>query len=77
MPTESDDVSLHKAGRIGTDAARDMIAMTGFRNVAVHEYQALDLGVLRAIVEDRWRSLVRYCGELGLRIEPKPKNARN
>ncbi len=48
-----------------------MIAMTGFRNIAVHEYQALDLAILRAIVEDRWRSLVSFCRELGIRIDPR------
>jgi len=48
----------------------DMIAMAGFRNVVLHEYQALDMAILRNIVEERWRSMVIYCRELGIRIEP-------
>jgi uncharacterized protein YutE (UPF0331/DUF86 family) len=73
MPQTSSDAFrlLQKAGHIGTDTVRDMIAMTGFRNIAVHEYQALDLAILRAIVESRWRSLVVYCRELGIRIDPR------
>jgi uncharacterized protein YutE (UPF0331/DUF86 family) len=47
-----------------------MIAMTGFRNIAVHEYQQMDMSVLRNIAETRWRSLVAYCQVLGVRIEP-------
>ena len=73
MPQTSSDafVLIQKAGLIEKDTVRDMIAMTGFRNIAVHEYQALDLTILRAIVEDRWRSLVNFCRELGIRIDPR------
>ena len=73
MPQTSSDAFrlLFNAGRIDKDTARDMVAMTGFRNIAVHEYQAMDMSVLRAIGEERWRSLVVYCRELGLKIEPK------
>lgn len=72
MPQTSSDAFslLQKAGLISLETVRNMTAMTGFRNIAVHEYQALDLSILRAIVETRWRSHVFYCHELGVRIEP-------
>jgi len=72
MPKTSADAFelLRRAGLIGRESARDMMAMVGFRNIAIHVYQDLDLRVLRAIVEERWRSLVRYCSELGLKILP-------
>jgi uncharacterized protein YutE (UPF0331/DUF86 family) len=72
IPQTSSDAFklLLKAGLIGADTTRNMIAMTGFRNIAVHEYQAMDMAILRAIATERWRSLVIYCGELGLKIEP-------
>ena len=35
-----------------------MIGMTGFRNVAIHEYQDLDLKIVRAIVEDKYKELI-------------------
>lgn len=63
-------VLLGKAQRINPDTVKAMVAMTGFRNVAVHEYQELDPGVLNAIVTDRWKSLVVYCAQMGLTINP-------
>lgn len=61
---------LAAAGRITPDTVRAMAAMTAFRNIAVHEYQELDLTVLRAIAESRWTSLVAYARELGIVIQP-------
>ena len=61
---------LLRAERISPDTALAMVAMTGFRNVAVHQYQELDMTVLRAIVTDNWKSLVVLCTELGLDIRP-------
>jgi uncharacterized protein YutE (UPF0331/DUF86 family) len=61
---------LHRTGILSKENAQSMVAMTGFRNIAVHEYQTLDMEILRAIVEDRWHSLVDFCAELGGHIEP-------
>jgi uncharacterized protein YutE (UPF0331/DUF86 family) len=74
MPQTSSDAFrlLSQAGLIEPNTSRDMLAMTGFRNIVIHEYQALDMTILRDIVENRWRSLVAYCRELGIRIDPHP-----
>ena len=61
---------IHEAGYIGQDLLKEMMAMTGFRNIAIHEYQQMDMSVLRTIAEKRWRSLLDYCRALGVRIEP-------
>jgi uncharacterized protein YutE (UPF0331/DUF86 family) len=61
---------IHDAGYISKELLRDMTAMTGFRNIAIHEYQQMDLSVLRHIAETRWQSLVAYCKALGMKIEP-------
>ena len=61
---------LHEAGYITAETLRHMTAMTGFRNIAIHEYQELDMSILRAIAETRWQSLVEYCKALGLSIQP-------
>ena len=61
---------LQSAGLLTAETTRAMVAMTGFRNIAVHEYQELDIGVLRRIAEHDWRHLVTFCHELGVRIEP-------
>ena len=72
IPQNSADafILLGKAGLIPAELVKEMINMTGFRNVAVHEYRELDMGVLRAIAEDRWMSLVRLCEQFGMIIKP-------
>jgi uncharacterized protein YutE (UPF0331/DUF86 family) len=61
---------LHEAGHITKETLRNMTAMIGFRNIAIHEYQQLDMSILRAIAETRWQSLVEYCKALGITIKP-------
>ncbi|WP_045220105.1 type VII toxin-antitoxin system HepT family RNase toxin [Desulfonatronum thioautotrophicum] len=72
MPQNSADAFklLRKAELITDQTALAMVAMTGFRNVAVHEYQGLDINVIRSIAEEHWKSLVTFCAEVGLRIQP-------
>ena len=61
---------LAKNGLLSKETAQAMVAMTGFRNIAIHEYQTLDMQILRAIATERWQSLVKFCRELGMNIEP-------
>jgi uncharacterized protein YutE (UPF0331/DUF86 family) len=44
--------------------------MVGFRNIAVHEYQSMDMNILRTIAEEDWKSLVDYLAQLGIHIQP-------
>ncbi len=46
-------LALGKAQLISKDLALSMKSMVGFRNIAVHEYQELDLAKVRAIIEYR------------------------
>ncbi|MGE3175955.1 MAG: DUF86 domain-containing protein [Vicinamibacterales bacterium] len=41
---------LEAAGRITPDLAARLQRMVGFRNIAIHEYQRLDVAIVRAIV---------------------------
>lgn len=70
MPQTSSDSfrQLERSKVIDKETAKNMIAMVGFRNVAIHEYQVLDMDVLRSIATTGWRSLVRYLEELGIQI---------
>lgn len=72
MPGNSADAFrlLHRAGLLTEQTARAMMAMVGFRNVAIHEYRELDMSILRSIAESRWSSLVEFCAELGMIIRP-------
>ena len=59
---------LQQGGLISEPIARSMVAMVGFRNVVIHEYQRVDLAILRAIAQTRWQDFVAYCDQLGLVI---------
>lgn len=41
---------LHEAGLINATLAKTLMNMVGFRNIAVHDYQALELDILEAIL---------------------------
>ncbi|HQM44953.1 MAG TPA: DUF86 domain-containing protein, partial [Smithellaceae bacterium] len=49
-------VLLRKANLLSAETSRAMIAMTGFRNVAIHEYQELEIDILRAIAEKEYKT---------------------
>ena len=51
---------LRDAGLIEADLARRMSAMVGFRNVAVHDYQRLNLDVVEAIVTRRLGDFLEF-----------------
>lgn len=51
---------LQDAGFISTDLARRMQRMVGFRNVAVHDYQALSLPILKTILEERLGDFLEF-----------------
>jgi uncharacterized protein YutE (UPF0331/DUF86 family) len=42
---------LQEAGIIDEALAKTLINMVGFRNIAVHDYQALELDILKAILD--------------------------
>jgi uncharacterized protein YutE (UPF0331/DUF86 family) len=42
---------LQEAGLIDEALAKTLINMVGFRNIAVHDYQALELDILKAILD--------------------------
>ena len=54
LPQESREAFalLARAGWIEPDLSRRMQAMVGFRNVAVHDYQKLNLEVVKSILEN-------------------------
>jgi uncharacterized protein YutE (UPF0331/DUF86 family) len=72
LPQSSADAFrlMRDAGYITEDIRKNMAAMTGFRNIAIHEYQQMDTSILRHIADSRWQSLVYYSKALGVKIEP-------
>jgi len=55
VPQQSRDAfaMLESAGLLDPALSRSMQAMVGFRNVAVHQYQDLNLDIVRSILENR------------------------
>ncbi|KAB2951802.1 DUF86 domain-containing protein [Heliorestis acidaminivorans] len=53
IPQSSRDAfdMLEKVGIIEASMAKNLKAMVGFRNIAVHDYQSLDLIVIQKIIE--------------------------
>lgn len=59
---------LENSGIISSSSTKSMIAMTGFRNIVIHEYQKLDMEILKQIVEKEYKSLILFCKEIGIEI---------
>ena len=55
IPQDSRDAFdlLITAGRLDSDLAGNLKNMVGFRNIAVHNYQKLNLDIVQNIIEDR------------------------
>lgn len=62
IPTESRQAfeMLIKSAHLDGDLGRKLIAMIGFRNVAVHNHQELNLDILRGILADRLNDLREF-----------------
>ncbi len=59
---------IERAEALSNEITRSMIGLTGFRNVAIHEYQDLDMRIVRRIAEKQYESFIAFCRELGVRI---------
>jgi uncharacterized protein YutE (UPF0331/DUF86 family) len=55
---------LGRAGVTDPPLTRALGAMCGFRNVAIHDYAALDLAILQAILTLHLADLERFCARI-------------
>ena len=51
---------LERAGLIDASLATRLRRMVGFRNVAVHDYQRLNLEIVRAILTERLDDFIEF-----------------
>lgn len=68
---------LETAKILAPDTARQMRAMVGFRNIAIHEYQQIDLLILQRIVENHLTDFEQFlteCVAHTMAFPPKPKS---
>lgn len=70
VPQESREAFalLEERGHLELDLSRRLMRMVGFRNVAVHEYQKLNLDIVQSIVEEHLSDFTQFT-ELVLRTE--------
>lgn len=53
-------VLLETNGIIDTELSLQLQKMIGFRNIAVHDYQKLDLDIVVAVIEKNLHNIVRF-----------------
>lgn len=65
-PDDSRDAfrRLETTGRLAPSLSARLQAMVGFRNIAVHRYHALDLRILRSILDERLDDLLAFAEQI-------------
>jgi uncharacterized protein YutE (UPF0331/DUF86 family) len=66
---------LRREGVIDEDLCKQLEAMVGFRNIAVHDYEALDLNVLERIVAERLPDLEAFAAAVSRLLDDSPEKA--
>ena len=61
---------LQQAGKLDKALATRLSNMTGFRNIAIHQYQEIEPAIIHHIMKDGWRDFVALCRALNLEIKP-------
>lgn len=66
LPQESREAFelLERAGLLDAALADCLKRMAGFRNIAVHDYQRLDIEIVRGIIHERLDDLAAYASVL-------------
>ena len=59
---------LERGGYVAPELAGSLSRMAGFRNILVHGYDAVDLHVVRDVLEHRLGDLVAYCAAIRARL---------
>ena len=60
---------LSRSNIITKDLADKLKSMVGFRNIAIHEYQGIELGIVKSILDKGKYDLVEFCSQLGVKIQ--------
>jgi uncharacterized protein YutE (UPF0331/DUF86 family) len=55
---------LHRHQALSADMASSLVRMVGFRNLAVHDYQELDMGIVQAIIEKQTQDLLDFSEQM-------------
>ncbi len=55
---------LQKNGLISTEQMKSLQSMVGFRNILVHEYRRLEIGILVHVIQRRMRELLDFANTM-------------
>lgn len=59
---------LERSGWLTSEAGRTLRRMVGFRNIIVHGYQAVDLAIVRSIIEKHLEDLLDFVRTIRRRL---------
>jgi uncharacterized protein YutE (UPF0331/DUF86 family) len=70
VPQDSRDAFqiLHDHALLDKELAGSMKRMVGFRNIAIHEYDVLNLDIVKAIITERLEEMLKF-GQTMIRLE--------
>ncbi|HNB66183.1 MAG TPA: DUF86 domain-containing protein [Rhodocyclaceae bacterium] len=60
---------LAQAHHIDADLADGLRQMIGFRNIVLHDYMALQLPIMVAIIEQNLEGVLKFAGEAGVKSQ--------
>jgi uncharacterized protein YutE (UPF0331/DUF86 family) len=60
---------LQRAGWLSASLTGSLRAMAGFRNVVVHGYETVDLGIVRDVIQNRLQDLLAFATSVRARLQ--------
>jgi len=71
VPQSSSDAFriLESKKRIQLETTKSLLALVGFRNIAIHEYQKLNLDIIHQIMKKEYKVFIDFCKQLGYEIK--------
>ena len=70
-------VLLERAKIITRPLSKKMQSMVGFRNIAIHDYQALDVDILKAILSKNLKDIEQFYTAVLTHFHMVPKNTKS
>jgi len=70
-------VLLERARVITKPLSKKMQSMVGFRNIAIHDYQTLDVDILKAILSKNLKDIEQFYSRVLTHFHMAPKNPKS
>lgn len=63
-------VALHTHGLISQELSQSLQNMVGFRNMAVHDYDAIDMGIVVKVIQSELTAVLKLAGLILTKYQP-------